>query len=266
MRAGPGRRRLGRSVEAGSSTPGAHEAPAPAEPRRPGALGTVLIALAGLVGVLLLLVGLALLALHAFGPDDGFYTTDTASLESPGYAIVTDPIDLGPSAGFDVSDTGATVRIAVEGAGGKPAFVGIGPAAEVAAYLRGVGHTVLDDWEGGGLDDWGGEPVYEQVAGGRLRSAPGEQGFWAASSEGPGRQALDWEVEAGRWAVLVANADASRGVAVEAEAGLRIGWLVWVGVVFTAIGLVISGLCAWALYRRLRRRPARASAAPPGPG
>ncbi|HEY8465828.1 MAG TPA: hypothetical protein VIL04_03410 [Solirubrobacterales bacterium] len=243
-------------MEAGSSTPKAHEAPATAEEsRRPGALGTVLISLAGLIGLLFLLAGLTLLALHAFARDDGFYTTDAEPLESEGFAIVSDPIDLGPSSGLDVSDANATVRLIVEGSG-APAFVGIGPADDVAAYLEGVEHTVLTDWDGSGFDEWGGEPVYEQIAGGRPPSAPAEQDFWVASSEGQGQQVLDWDVEGGTWAVLVANADASPGVAVDAEAGLRVGWLVWVGVGLTMIGLIITGLCAWGLYSRLRRRPA----------
>src|SRR5690606_10813136 len=134
-----------------------------------------------------------------------------------------------------------------------PVFVGIGPADEVAAFLGGAKHTVLDDWNGSGFDEWGGEPVYEQVAGGRLPSQPASQDFWAASSEGEGEQVLDWDVAGGTWMVLVANADASRPVAVEAEAGLRLGWLVWVAVGFAVVGLLILALSAWGIYRRLRR-------------
>ena len=121
------------------------------------------------------------------------------------------------------------------------------------AYLEGVEHTVLTDWDGSGFDEWGGEPVYEQIAGGRPPSAPAEQDFWVASSEGQGQQVLDWDVAGGTWMVLVANADASRPVAVEAEAGLRLGWLVWVAVGFAVVGLLILALSAWGIYRRLRR-------------
>lgn len=247
-------------MASGPSAPEAQAAAPSPEPRRkPGALGTILLSLAGLFGALILAAGLALLALHAFARDDGgYYTTDTELLRSPGYALVTDPIDLGPSAGLDVSDAKASVRIAVEGARGDPVFVGIGPAEDVAAFLRGAEHTVLADWDGSGFDEWGGEPIYEQVTGGRLRAAPGDQDFWVASSEGPGEQAIDWDVRGGTWTVLVANADGSRGIAVNAEAGLRVSWLVWIGGGLTAIGLLIAGLSAWGLYRRLRRRPAEA--------
>nr|MBO2513987.1 hypothetical protein [Gammaproteobacteria bacterium] len=175
-----------------------------------------------------------------FARDDGYYTTDTEPLRSDGYAIVTDPVDLSPTGGFDAGDVGASLRLAVEGADGEPVFVGVGPAADVAAFLGGAGHTVLDDWNGSGFDEWGGELDYEQVAGGRLRSPPGSEDFWAASSEGAGEQVLEWDVAGGTWTLLVANADASRPVAVEAEAGLRLGWLVWVGVGLTVLGLLIT--------------------------
>ena len=241
-------------MESGSSAPEAQPAPPARSRRGPGVLGTVLLSLAGLFGLLLLLVGLALLALHAFARDDGYYTTDTEPLRSDGYAIVTDPVDLSPTGGFDAGDVGAALRLAVEGADGEPVFVGVGPAADVAAFLGGAGHTVLDDWNGSGFDEWGGELDYEQVAGGRLRSPPGSEDFWAASSEGAGEQVLEWDVAGGTWTLLVANADASRPVAVEAEAGLRLGWLVWVGVGLTVLGLLITGLSAWGIYSRLRRR------------
>jgi hypothetical protein len=49
------------------------------------------------------------------------------------------------------------------------------------------------------------------------------------------------------------NADASRGVAVDAEAGVRIGWLLWAGLDLALVGLLIAGASGYGLHRLLRR-------------
>jgi hypothetical protein len=49
------------------------------------------------------------------------------------------------------------------------------------------------------------------------------------------------------------NADASRGVTVEAEAGAKISWLIWVGIPLALVGLAIAGGSAFGLVRVLRR-------------
>jgi len=54
--------------------------------------------------------------------------------------------------------------------------------------------------------------------------------------EGPGTQTLTWDPAGGSWAIVVANADAASGVAVDATVGAKVGWLIWV-----AIGLLVGG-------------------------
>ena len=48
------------------------------------------------------------------------------------------------------------------------------------------------------------------------------------------------------------NADGSKGVMPISQAGVKIDWLIWVGVGLAAIGVAIAGGCAFAL-RRSRR-------------
>src|SRR3954453_12289422 len=84
------------------------------------------------LGVVFLLGGMAVLGLHAFGRDDnGYYNSDTEHLQSKGYALNTDRINLGGPAG-DVSpdDLLGTVRVKAESTNGKPVFVGIARTAD----------------------------------------------------------------------------------------------------------------------------------------
>ena len=85
--------------------------------------------------------------------------------------------------------------------------------------------------------DW--EPFdaeYRLVAGHRAPAPPGEQGFWAASVQGAGTQTLLWELEQGRYSIVVINADAAERVTFDASVGAKVGWLLPL-----VIGLLAGG-------------------------
>jgi hypothetical protein len=203
------------------------------------------------VGLLVLIAGLALVLVHAEGRDsDGFYTTGTERLGTRTYALTVEDIDLGSDAADLVpKDILGSVRIRAERLTGRPVFVGVAPERDVDRYLRGVAHAEVE-----GLDP----AEYRTTAGGAPRRPPGREQFWVASAEGPGRQAATWDVEGGQWAVVAMNADARRGVAVDADVGAKVGWLLGVG-----IGLLVGGLLIAAggavLIALAARGPRRAS-------
>jgi hypothetical protein len=159
--------------------------------------------------------------------DDGFYTSGTELLESNGYAIATENIDLGNSTDDVPGELLGRLRVRAESSGSKPVFIGIAPREDVVAYLAGVEHSVLTD-----IDD----PEYREVKGGRPDRPPGAEGIWAARAEGRGEQVLEWEIEGGEWSVVVTNADGSPDIAVDAGVGIEIDWLLWAG-----LGLVLVG-------------------------
>jgi hypothetical protein len=221
---------------------------APSSGARTG--GIIVSSIVGLVGLVILLGGLAILALHAFArDDDGFYSTGKEQFRSPGYALTTERIDLGAeAAGVGADDLGATVRIDASSATGRPLFVGIGPTADVVRYLGRVAHTEVVDFGGNA-------PDYAQHPGGRPSGPPAGQTFWVAQAQGVGEQRLDWDVEGGTYTAVAMNAGATRGVDVEVDAAAKISWLIWVGVGLTVVGLVIVGAVVF-LIARLGRRPA----------
>ena len=195
-------------------------------------IGMVFASIGGLIGLALLVGGIAVLAAYAFDRDDGYFTSDRKPLDSATYAITTEDIDLGVGA-FDWAPDMVLGKIRVQVEGNKPVFVGIGSDDDVDRYLGDVAHDELIDFHG---DD----PEFDLHEGRAPRTPPGDRGFWAAQSEGSGEQALIWDAEFGRWTAVVMNADAARGIDVEADAGIKLGWAIWAGLGMFVVGLLMS--------------------------
>jgi hypothetical protein len=228
------------------------------------------------VGALLILCSLAFGALGAVvtwayatqRDADGFFTTSTERLSTPTYAITSEELDLGAPRdrddAFDLGDL-ATVRLEVSASEGTPVFVGIGPERDVARYLYAVAHDEVDD-----IDFRPFRVRYDFHPGGAPESPPGRQRFWAAAAEGPGTQRLEWDLESGRWAVVVMHADASRGVDTNVSVGVKSDLVLPIGlgllggfVVFLALGTVLLVVGVAGLGQRVAAATTTAAGAHP---
>jgi hypothetical protein len=193
----------------------------------------VFASIGGLIGLALLVGGIAVLAAYAFGRDDqGYFNSDRQELESDAYAITTEDIDLGAGE-VDWAPDKILGKLRVQVEGQRPLFVGIGPDDDVDRYLRDVAHDELVGFDG---DD----PDFDHHTGRAPRTPPGDQDFWVAESEGSGEQALRWNADFGRWTLVVMNADAARGVDLEADVGVKLDWAIWAGLGMFVIGLLLT--------------------------
>ena len=196
-------------------------------------LEIVFASIGGLIGLALLVGGVAVLAAYAFGRDDtGYVNSDRQQLESPTYAITAEAVDLGA----DEIDWAperilGNVRVQVDSA--TPLFIGIGSDGDVDRYLGDVAREELIDFAG--------EPEFDSRGGRAPRTAPGDHDFWVVKSEGVGEQALTWDAEFGRWTVVVMNADGGREIDVEAAVGVKLDWAIWPGIGMFLLGLVMTG-------------------------
>lgn len=194
------------------------------------------------VGSVLTLVALGLLAAGGAAlwaqttqrDDDGFFTTPVERFQTETPALLSDEIDLGADAeapDWVVADALDQIRVRATSMTDAPIFIGIADEDEIDAYLAGVAHAEIVDL---GYDPFRAD--YRIVPGSGRLPPPGEQPFWEASVEGPGTQTLTWDPAGGSFAIVVANADGSPGVSVDATVGAKIDWLVWV-----AVGLLVGG-------------------------
>jgi hypothetical protein len=218
--------------------------------------GRVVSIVAGAVLLLLSLAplagGTALTAVHTTQRgDDGYYATGTEPLSTPTAALVSDDLDVDMGGADWMFDDGrfGSVRVTATGTDDRPVFVGIARSADADAYLGGVAHDVVTDFE---VDPFS---VTTSRHPGALRaSAPATQGFWVASAQGAGTQSMTWPAEDGDWSVVVMNADGSPGVATDASVGAKIDSLLWIGIGLLVVGAV-AGVAGGALVSTGAKRP-----------
>lgn len=210
-----------------------------------------LMAMAALVG------GAALIWGHTTQRDaDGFLESPTYDLESAGYALTSGDIDLGARPGDWWPSDLADVRFRAEATDtASEVFIGIGPSDAVDGYLGSVSRDEVTELALPADVD------YRTHAGDAPATPPDDQTFWAASTTGAGLQSLTWEVEPGEWSVVVMNAAAEPGVAVEFTAAAKVGVLLGIGIGALVVGLFFAILAAVLMVEAVR--PPRTEAGAP---
>lgn len=215
----------------------------------------------------LLAFGLVLggaLALYGEGQkdDDGYLRTEAHHFGADTRALATEnlDVDLGGADWLAETDELGEVRIEAESRDDRPLFVGIARTSEVERYLSGVPHTTVHDVEAGPFEDF--DADYTRHAGQRHPVSPEHADIWAASTQGGGRQAVDWKVEEGDWSIVVMNADGSLGVDADITAGADVPFLDEVG--WTALGsgafALVAGIALIALGIRRPKGPSGTAA------
>jgi len=215
--------------------------PAPGRTRVSTA-GAVAALVAGVVlfiaGGGLAIGGGSLVAIGAHRGSDGFIATRSLSLSTATAAITAEDITMHPAhiggrefAGLDA------VKVTVTGNSSTKLFLGVARQSDVDTWLSGTAHDRLTGMYGMR------RAQYQRDAGVlQAVSAPAEQSFWLDSASGTGTVTLNWDPGDGRFALVLANADGSTGIATSAVLAAKVPALRPVG-----IGLLGGGLLSLAL-------------------
>jgi len=183
--------------------------------------------------------------------DEGYFDETLERVSTATAAVTTGDVDFqsdpGPRWVLDLVDVSLRLQVSSVDVNAE-LFVGIGPKAEVEAFLAGVAHDEIREV---GL---GGDVKYRSVAGDAAAAPPGEQGFWVASTSDIGAQVLEWDVTEGEWVVVMMNADGSAGILANVTAGIRSGALLGIGIVMLVIGAVLLSTAVAIIIAGARRR------------
>uniref|UniRef100_UPI0027429273 hypothetical protein n=1 Tax=Actinoplanes sp. RD1 TaxID=3064538 RepID=UPI0027429273 len=211
-----------------------------------------------ILGMLLLTAGLpALLAGGAFWAAlqhrdaSGAFTGTMQRLATSGYAVVVDDVDKLLRADAPFARVGDTrLRVTADTAQG-PAFVGLAPRADAAAYLADLPRISVASIDLG----TGALPVTGRLVPGTRapEQLPGKAGFWLAT----GRGSVSWnpaDLRDTPYSLIIMNPAAQPGVRLESTAAVQPGWLnqaTWglltAGTLLVMLGMIILG---WPARRR----------------
>ncbi|HSP60751.1 MAG TPA: DUF4389 domain-containing protein [Ornithinimicrobium sp.] len=193
-------------------------------------------ALALLLGVGLVVGGAGVSALR----QDGWVTSPTLRVQTDGYAVATEPLEL---RGLGLDDGLGDLRVRAQDVDGDAVFVGVARADDVASYLAGVEHTV----QTGPLT-----ADVRQVDGAAPRTDPYGHDVWVASAEGPGRQSVELPATSGSWVAVVMPADGTAGLEARIDVAATMPWARPLGGALLTLGvlLLLGGGAAVALAVR----------------
>ena len=210
--------------------------------------------IAGLVSVVLFAIGGFGLWAQQQRDGNGYFTAGPERVSTSTSALVSPSLDIGATGpdAFYTDDFLGEVRVDFASTSGAPVFIGIGPAADVAAYLNGVGHDEVADFD---VDPF--KLSTTARPGDKSAAAPGTQSFWVASATGADPGALTWTARSGDWSVVIMNADGSPNVATELSLGGTVPVVEGI-TVGSLVGAVLMLLVATALIvPAFATRPAR---------
>jgi hypothetical protein len=221
-------------------------------PTRPPRRSTAQIAVGAVLSlaaaVTLTLGGLALWG-DSKTDSAGYVSTKSDPFTTSSHAIATDDLEIDGAGWLVDHDVLGKVRLRADSRNGKPVFIGIARTRDVDDYLSGTAYAQLTDVDYSPFD-----PTYRDHAGAGAPGVPSRQGIWVASTHGPGTQTLNWDVEDGRWSVVVMNADGSRGVDAGVSAAAKIDWLDTAGWALLGAGVLLGAGAAALIVAGSRRR------------
>jgi len=191
----------------------------------------------GILGLALMTAAGGVLVAQATQRDaGGYYMSPEVRIATDGHAVTAEDLDLfveEPPNWVPATDLTGRVSVASNDTE-TPVFVGVALQRDVDRYLARVAHSEITNINGRA------DVAYRTQDGVVEPSAPADQDFWVASTQGTGTQALEWDAQTGRWAVVAMNADGSAGLDAVAAVGATSALLTPIAVALVLAGLVLA--------------------------
>lgn len=178
--------------------------------------------------------GLLMTLENAFRDQQGFYSTNKVETQANSTAIITGPADFNIENVWVRPNNLATIKVeAVNINPNKAVFVGIARTSNVNSYLNGISYSEIREFPTRQ------DPIlFRTFPGASSAPAPTSQTFWVASVSGTGTQTLEWDINDGRYTVVLMNADGTSPIDADVSVGIKVPGIVNA----VGIGLLVAGI------------------------
>jgi hypothetical protein len=188
----------------------------------------------GLLGVLLALLGLALVGgggvlLSLFGTDGKAQIPIGGVDGDQARAVVVTDFQISSSTPLPVDESWFDLQLEVTGE--EPLFVGVAPKRDSLEYLQGVPYELVT-----GIDSSSDRVESTTIPGDRVPEDPGAQPFWTDQRSGQDT-VVAWPISDQDTTLVVMNEDLSRTVSAQVAVVATVSWASPL-----AIGMMIAGL------------------------
>ena len=222
-----------------------------------------------IVGVIMILVAFGLIMggsslnfiTETIGDENGFVVSGVEGVSSSSYALVFQDVDvhIDHEASRFLRAMGGSIVFKLEALSSnpsKPVFLGIAQDQYASAYLNQVEYDrlVSSRWEYDPFVNDFPEYALVRYPGSAPSGPPTMHSFWVAHQTGTGKQVLSWIPTTGSYWLVVMNEDASAGVDVDVQLGVRVPLFESLGNVLLASGIIIGLIGGFIVYHAAIRR------------
>jgi hypothetical protein len=191
--------------------------------------------------------------------DEGFIMSNTRQLQVSSYAIVVEDMDfdIDPIALRWFETRGGFLRFKIVTTSNNPekeVFVGIARYEDAYGYINSIEYHEIANFDLGWKNFGSGTSQIKYVLhpGETPASPPTIHSYWIIHGTQTGSQSLRWEPEAGRYYLVMMNADGSSGIDADVKIGVEIPFFAGIGNILLAAGVLIGFIGALILYFTIR--------------
>jgi len=192
--------------------------------------------------------------------EDGFITSDPATIDLPGYAIVLEDIefDVDPMAWKWMQGRGELLKFKIiteSNDPGKEIFIGVARESDLSPYLQDLEYQrVIDmDFDEENYDLVFSADDFRLHTGGPPSAPPAVHSYWVVHTSSADEQELIWEPLAGTYNVVVMNADGSEGIDADIRVGASMPFFGSIADILIYVGLFVGAIGVLMLYFTIKR-------------
>ena len=192
--------------------------------------------------------------------EDGYITSDPATVDLPGYAIVLEDIDLDidPMAWRWLQNRGGLLKLKIlteSNDPGKEIFIGVARESDLRSYIKDVEYQRVIDMD---FDEENYDIVFSAAdfslhPGGPPSAPPTVHSYWVVHTSSEDEQELIWEPQAGTYNIIIMNADGSEGIDAIIQVGASVPFFGSIANILISVGLFVGAIGGLMIFFTLKR-------------